>query len=526
MADVISFDSQDFLLQSDIDLLQSVEFEFPVQEASDIKTEVTQIEIITSPTKRKRGSGSKKTQASGGAGTKKSTSAQYTTVPLPPCKVCSGVATGFHFGVITCEACKAFFRRALIHKQNYKCLKDNDCDIIDKKLGNCSACRLKKCFALGMSKGGVRRGRYSIAIRTKAIVEAKAMEGKNAAVMLPYEPQVKQEPKLELVPSPDSGISLDALDGLLDIGELNTHFSRRLPSPAHSSMASLIEVMIERNEEMESLLDALMSCQEALYPQLRKMYGQEDQLDAKHIEIYENYTMKQDLLGEMFGTTDNLSTEEYQQIFAETGIDLDDRLVHFNKKGFEMEEYISQFVNYAKIIPGFKQLNPKDVSKLLKGAHLEFWMFGVFRSMNSKLGVCGGLDSAVQGHKSVCAKFFGEDYTNSLLDFSDTLKKLAPTLEEIAIMRVILITFTDRCELLEAEKVQHLQDKFVECLQYHLTKTVANPGRRLAQIIDRMLAIRDLTHSNMAANKKFLTEWGFVMQDYPLWKEMLSFDEI
>lgn len=30
----------------------------------------------------------------------------YTSVPLPPCKVCSGVATGYHFGVITCEACK------------------------------------------------------------------------------------------------------------------------------------------------------------------------------------------------------------------------------------------------------------------------------------------------------------------------------------------------------------------------------------------------------------------------------------
>ena len=106
MADVISFDSQDFLLQSDIDLLQSIEFEFPLQEASDIPTEVTQIEIITSPTKRKRGSGNKKTQSSGGNGTKKTSSTQYTTVPLPPCKVCGGVATGFHFGVITCEACK------------------------------------------------------------------------------------------------------------------------------------------------------------------------------------------------------------------------------------------------------------------------------------------------------------------------------------------------------------------------------------------------------------------------------------
>lgn len=526
MTDVISFDSQDFLLQSDIDLLQSVEFEFPVQEDSDIPTEVTQIEIITAPTKRKRSTGVKKTQGSSGA-RRTTASSQYTTVPLPPCKVCGGVATGFHFGVITCEACKAFFRRALIHKQNYKCLKDNDCEIIDKKLGNCSACRLKKCFALGMSKGGVRRGRYSIAIRTKAIVEAKAMEGKHAAVMPTSGPIIKQEPKPEKQPSTDLGISLEELNGLLDITELDRHFNKSTPSPKMSPpKKSMIEAMIERNDELESLLDALMSCQEALYPQLRKLYGDTETLEAQHYEIYHNYTKKQEMFDEMFGTTDTLSTEEFQQIFAETGIDLDDRLVHFNKKGCEMEEYIAQFVNYAKIIPGFKSLNPKDVSKLLKGSHMEFWMFGNFPVMNSKLGVCGGYENKINSHKSDMAKFFGDEYTDKVLEFSDTMKKLAPTLEEISIMRVILITYTDRCQLQEPEKIQKLQDKFVECLQYHLTKTVSNPGRRLSQIFDRMLAIRDLTHQNNQANKKFLSEWGFVMQDFPLWKEMLSFDEV
>lgn len=91
---------------------------------------------------------------------------------------------------------------------------------------------------------------------------------------------------------------------------------------------------------------------------------------------------------------------------------------------------------------------------------------------------------------------------------------------------VISFFSSDRCQLQEPEKIQKLQDKFVECLQYHLTKTVSNPGRRLSQIFDRMLAIRDLTHQNNQANKKFLSEWGFVMQDFPLWKEMLSFDEV
>lgn len=55
---------------------------------------------LESPPSRKRRSQSGK-RAGKGNGT-----SPYTTVPLPPCKVCGGVATGYHFGVITCEACK------------------------------------------------------------------------------------------------------------------------------------------------------------------------------------------------------------------------------------------------------------------------------------------------------------------------------------------------------------------------------------------------------------------------------------
>lgn len=49
---------------------------------------------------------------------------------------------------------QAFFRRAVTDKNKYACLKDNNCSITAQKRGNCSACRLQKCFDLGMSKGG------------------------------------------------------------------------------------------------------------------------------------------------------------------------------------------------------------------------------------------------------------------------------------------------------------------------------------------------------------------------------------
>ncbi|XP_060592284.1 vitamin D3 receptor-like [Ruditapes philippinarum] len=445
----------------------------------------------------------------------------YTSVPLPPCKVCSGNATGYHFGVITCEACKAFFRRALLHKHNYKCIKDDTCEITDKKLGNCSACRLKKCFDIGMSKGGVRRGRYSIAIRTQAILEAKAREAE-ATVTDPV-PIKKQ--RLDSVnetdmldSSPDSGIALDVFDGLLDLDL--TEFTITVEDIKPEVKPAFVE-----NHEMEFLIDAIMSCQEAVYPNLKKHYKYARVMEQQHYKYFEEFNLKEEVFGDLFGTQNSfVSTEEYQQIFAETGLDLDDRLTTFNKKGKSMEENIAQYVNFAKLVPGFKALNPKDVSRLLKAAHMEFYMLGNYMLCNGKLGVCSSADGYAVSHKVDMIKFFDKDIIETILEYSDRIKLLDLTLVEIALLRLIVLTYTDRCTLSDPQRIQHLQEKYVECLQYYLNKNSPNPGQRLYKLFNLLLSLRDVTDLNIKANKKFLNEWDFVMHDYPLWKEMLSYD--
>lgn len=69
----------------------------------------------------------------------------------------------------------------------------------------------------------------------------------------------------------------------------------------------------------------------------------------------------------MFGPSKSLSTEEYQQVFAETGIDSDDRLVQFDMYGRSMEDSILQYMNFVKLIPGFKAMTASDISFLMKG---------------------------------------------------------------------------------------------------------------------------------------------------------------
>jgi hypothetical protein len=69
------------------------------------------------------------------------------------CRVCGDTATGYNFNVITCESCKAFFRRnANRLKGDFKCPYSDDCEINAVSRRFCQKCRLRKCFTVGMKK--------------------------------------------------------------------------------------------------------------------------------------------------------------------------------------------------------------------------------------------------------------------------------------------------------------------------------------------------------------------------------------
>ncbi|VDK44166.1 unnamed protein product [Anisakis simplex] len=68
------------------------------------------------------------------------------------CRVCGDHATGYNFNVITCESCKAFFRRNALRPKEFKCPYSDDCDINSVSRRFCQKCRLRKCFTVGMKK--------------------------------------------------------------------------------------------------------------------------------------------------------------------------------------------------------------------------------------------------------------------------------------------------------------------------------------------------------------------------------------
>lgn len=79
--------------------------------------------------------------------------------PRRACLVCGDVASGFHYGVASCEACKAFFKRTIQGNIEYTCPAANDCEINKRRRKACQACRFQKCLRMGMLKEGVRLDR-------------------------------------------------------------------------------------------------------------------------------------------------------------------------------------------------------------------------------------------------------------------------------------------------------------------------------------------------------------------------------
>ncbi|CAI2306765.1 unnamed protein product [Caenorhabditis sp. 36 PRJEB53466] len=79
------------------------------------------------------------------------------------CYVCADTASGHHYGVLSCEGCKGFFRRTVTRNIVYNCSKGNICTFSFANCAanrgsrtSCPACRFKRCLEVGMKREQVR----------------------------------------------------------------------------------------------------------------------------------------------------------------------------------------------------------------------------------------------------------------------------------------------------------------------------------------------------------------------------------
>lgn len=70
------------------------------------------------------------------------------------CPVCGDKVSGYHYGLLTCESCKGFFKRTVQNKKVYTCVADRSCHIDKTQRKRCPYCRFQKCLDVGMKLEG------------------------------------------------------------------------------------------------------------------------------------------------------------------------------------------------------------------------------------------------------------------------------------------------------------------------------------------------------------------------------------
>jgi nuclear receptor subfamily 5 group A protein 3 len=70
------------------------------------------------------------------------------------CPVCGDKVSGYHYGLLTCESCKGFFKRTVQNKKVYTCVADRSCHIDKTQRKRCPFCRFQKCLEVGMKLEG------------------------------------------------------------------------------------------------------------------------------------------------------------------------------------------------------------------------------------------------------------------------------------------------------------------------------------------------------------------------------------
>ncbi|KAG7471590.1 nuclear receptor subfamily 5 group A member 2-like [Solea senegalensis] len=79
--------------------------------------------------------------------------------PEEACPVCGDKVSGYHYGLLTCESCKGFFKRSVQNSKHYTCAEQQSCPMNLSQRKRCPFCRFQKCLAVGMKREAVRADR-------------------------------------------------------------------------------------------------------------------------------------------------------------------------------------------------------------------------------------------------------------------------------------------------------------------------------------------------------------------------------
>ncbi|KAJ7994509.1 hypothetical protein DPEC_G00250220 [Dallia pectoralis] len=436
-------------------------------------------------------------------------SAMKAQIEIIPCKICGDKSSGIHYGVITCEGCKGFFRRSQQSNAAYSCPRQKNCLIDRTSRNRCQHCRLQKCLAVGMSRDAVKFGRMSKKQRDSLYAEVQKHRLQQAQQQQrDLHPHHNPQTPGEAEPlSPPYGLTSSGLTDLHEDlgGYMEDH------SPDGSSAASKggsdsgggggglggFYLDIQPSPDQSGL-----DINEHLGQNIYKSHQETCQYLREELQSMTWQAFLQDEI------------ETYQSKPEE---------VMWQLCAIKITEAIQYVVEFAKRIDGFMELCQNDQIVLLKAGSLEVVFIRMCRAFDSQNSTVY-FDGKYAG-PDVFKALGCDDLISSVFEFGKGMCAMHLSEEEIALFSAYVLMSADRTWLQEKLKVEKLQQKIQLSIQHVLQKN----GREdvvLTKLICKVSTLRALVSRHTEKLTAFKATYPDIVRAHfpPLYKELFGSD--
>ncbi|XP_054708984.1 probable nuclear hormone receptor HR3 [Uloborus diversus] len=424
-------------------------------------------------------------------------------IEIIPCKVCGDKSSGVHYGVITCEGCKGFFRRSQSSVVNYQCPRQKNCVVDRVNRNRCQYCRLQKCLDLGMSRDAVKFGRMSKKQREKVEDEVRFHR---AQLVRPHQQQ-QQQPATLLTPqatetSPDSSVfeqqqpssSNQHVPYLSNGYSFNNDITAYTPNGyAYSNQTvtfdlSSTDFADSTTFDAHSLLDDIPDTSSLLSVGLQ----QESLIttaNASHIDLLSK------TVSEAYIRTCLYTVEQIQDMIRRPQ-DIS-RILYYKNMAHEhlwlecaqrLTSILQQIIEFAKMVPGFMKLSQDDQIVLLKSGGFELSIIRMSRyyDLPSRSVLFG--ESLLPAEAFITSETTEMKLVNSTFDFARSLAEMKMTDTELALYSSYILLSPDRPGLKGLTDIQRLNQATLKALRQELDRTHKSPFKGDISVCESLLA--------------------------------------
>ncbi|KAM7330002.1 hypothetical protein ACRRTK_011615 [Alexandromys fortis] len=363
-------------------------------------------------------------------------------IEVIPCKICGDKSSGIHYGVITCEGCKGFFRRSQQNNASYSCPRQRNCLIDRTNRNRCQHCRLQKCLALGMSRDAVKFGRMSKKQRDSLYAEVQKHQQRL------QEQRQQQSGEAEALARVYSSSISNGLSNLNTEPGLDMTGIKQIKQEPIYDLTSVPNLFTYSSFNNGQLAPGITMTEIDRIAQ---------NIIKSHLETCQ-YTMEE--LHQLAW-----QTHTYEEIKAYQS---KSREALWQQCAIQITHAIQYVVEFAKRITGFMELCQNDQILLLKSGCLEVVLVRMCRAFNPLNNTV--LFEGKYGGMQMFKALGSDDLVNEAFDFAKNLCSLQLTEEEIALFSSAVLISPDRAWLIEPRKVQKLQEKIYFALQHVIQK--------------------------------------------------------